>query len=522
MRWLTGLILCVLALIAAGIILRAAMPLPSLEGRTASRLVADTADTRLGRGVASLADAHPGLSGIYLLADAVDSFAARVLLMRAATRTIDVQYYIWHDDLTGTLLFDELRAAANRGVRVRLLLDDNNTAGLDPVIAALDAHPNIEVRLFNPFTIRRPRLLAYLLDFPRLNRRMHNKSLTADNQATIIGGRNIGDEYFGAGQGALFVDLDVLAIGPVVSGVSRDFDRYWACASAHPAARIVQALEPARLEEVNARLAAAASTPRGRAYLESVSASPAVGQLLEGRLPFEWAPVRLLSDHPAKGLGRAPRDDLLFSSLAASMGSPERRLDLVSGYFVPTKAGTRTLAAMAERGVDIWVLTNALEATDVPIVHAGYVKWRKPLLRAGVRIYELRGADAAARPSRDMSGGSGSRLTGAGSALHAKTIAIDGKRLFVGSFNFDPRSANLNTELGFVIDSPALARQVHRTFERFAPERSYEVRLDPGGRLFWTERRGDEEIRHDREPGTSFWQRTAVSALSRLPIEWLL
>ena len=175
--------------------------MPSLENRTASAAFPDTADTPLGRGIAPAAAAHPGLSGVHPLQRGHDAFAARALLARAATRSIDAQYYIWHGDLTGTLLFAELRAAAERGVRVRLLLDDNNTARLDPVIAALDAHPNIEVRLFNPFTIRSPRLLGYLTDFARLNRRMHNKSFTVDNRATIVGGRNIGDEYLGAGEG---------------------------------------------------------------------------------------------------------------------------------------------------------------------------------------------------------------------------------------------------------------------------------------------------------------------------------
>lgn len=524
MRWLKGLVLFLLVLLVARAIIRELAPLPSLENRTEARAFTDTAASPLGQAIASAAQAHPGLSGIHPLPGPLDAFAARALLARAATRSIDAQYYIWHGDLTGTLLFNELRAAAGRGVRVRLLLDDNSTSGLDPVIAALDAHPQIEIRLFNPFTIRKPRFLGFLTDFSRLNRRMHNKSFTVDNQATIVGGRNIGDEYFGAGDSALFVDVDVLGVGPVVPDVSRDFDRYWASASSYPAQRLVAPISSDGVREIEARLASAARDPQGRAYVEALRVLPLVNELLQGALDFEWAPVRMISDDPAKGLARAARDELLFSRLKATMGEPKRKMGLVSGYFVPAKAGTRALVEMAQRGVDVTVMTNALEATDVPIVHAGYAKRRKRLLRAGVRIFELRGGDAAAAPSKDAlgSGSTGSRLSGTGSALHAKTIVMDRERVFVGSFNFDPRSAHLNTELGFVIESRALAERMDSAFERFAPARAYEVRLSPEGELYWLERREEVEVRHDSEPGTTGWQRALVAMLSRLPIEWLL
>lgn len=444
------------------------------------------------------------------------------MLARAAKRSIDAQYYIWHGDLTGSLLFGELLAAADRGVRVRLLLDDHNTSGLDPTIAALDAHPNIDVRLFNPFRIRKPRLLAFLIDFRRLNRRMHNKSFTVDGEATIVGGRNVGDEYFGAGEGALFVDLDVLATGPVVEEVCNDFDRYWTSAPADPASKVVAPLRAAQREDVEARLAAKASDPKALAYLAAVGELPKPEQL-----PFEWAPVRMVSDTPVKVLGRARRRELILRKMVATMGDPRRRVDLVSGYFVPTRTGTRSLAALARRGVDVNILTNSLEATDVPIVHAGYAKWRKKLLRAGVRIFELRRPDAAARPPRPArrrpcTGSAVSRLGGAGSALHAKTFLVDGERLFVGSFNFDPRSATLNTELGFVIGSSAMAEALQSDLERLAPARAYEVRLSDEDRLYWVERRDGGDVRHDVEPGASRWRRFAARFLSRLPIEWLL
>jgi putative cardiolipin synthase len=487
-------------------------PLPSLEGRTVSTAFMKTADTRLGRAVEPVAAKHSGASGVYPLLDARDAFAARVLLARAAERSLDVQYYIWQDDVSGRLLFRELLEAAARGIRVRLLLDDNGVAGLDATLAGIDAHPNIEVRLFNPFARRGTlRWLGYVTDFPRLNRRMHNKSFTADNQATIVGGRNVGDEYFDAvEEGLAFVDLDVLAVGPVVSQVSKDFDRYWASGSAYPVDRI--------LHGTTAAAPAEPGDAKAKRYMEAVRASPFVQELLEGRLAFEWAPTRMLSDDPAKGLGAAPESALLPYKLGELLGEPKRDLELVSAYFVPAETGTGMFAEMARRGVNVRILTNALEATDVAAVHAGYAKRRRELLEAGVTLYELRRLSPAQGSESRLVGASGSSA----SSLHAKTFAVDGARVFVGSFNFDPRSARLNTEMGFVIESRALARRIAAAFDGGIPAASYEPRLSVDGKLYWIERHEGQELRHDMEPGASLWQRAAVWLISRLPVEWLL
>lgn len=521
-RSLKAIILSGWALLAAGIAVRMLVKLPSLAGRSKSRAFSNTDDTRIGRAVVPMSEAHPGRSGIYVLDDALEAFAVRVTLARAAEQSIDAQYYIWHGDVTGTLLFDELRSAADRGVRVRLLLDDNPTSGLDETLAALDAHPNIELRLFNPFAIRAPRWIGYLTDFGRLNRRMHNKSFTVDNQATIIGGRNIGDEYFGAGDAGFFVDLDVLAIGSVVPEVSVDFDRYWASGSAYPADRVLPPASKNKRDAISAKADRVKACAAAQRYLEAVRTLPIVTQLAERTLPLEWARVRMLSDDPSKGLGRAAPDGLLISRMEKMLEGPQKRLGLVSGYFVPTAQGVAAFTAMAGRGTEVDVVTNALEATDVPIVHAGYDGYRKPLLQAGVRLWELRRSASAAPAGRRLVGSSGSGLSGSATALHAKTFSIDGERLFVGSFNFDPRSARLNTELGFIIDSPDLVRRIDDRLARNVPMAAYEVRLSEAGKLFWVERRGEEEIFHDIEPGTTFWQRAAISLLSRLPIEWLL
>jgi putative cardiolipin synthase len=497
--------------------------LPSLEDRSTSTALLDTDATRLGRALAPRVDAHPGRSGIYPLPDGRDAFAARVLLAQAAERTLDAQYYIWRNDMTGTLLFEALHAAADRGVRVRLLLDDNRTSGLDTTLAALDAHPHIEVRLFNPFVIRQPRLIGFITDFSRANRRMHNKSFTADNQATIIGGRNVGDEYFDATQGFVFVDLDVMAVGPVVKDVSKDFDRYWASGSAYPVDRLLPPADSALIQDLASVASLIERDPAAAAYMDALRRSAFVRELLEGRLALDWAPTRMVSDDPAKGLGLAAPEALLPQKMEDLIGEPAAEVALVSAYFVPGAAGADELAALARRGLSVRVLTNALEATDVAVVHAGYAKRRKFLLEAGVALYEFRrlSPDTGTNQRTGPVGGFGSAGSSA-SGLHAKTLAVDRARVFIGSFNFDPRSAKLNTEMGFVIDSPALAQRIASAFDGTIPANAYEVRLSDTGELYWLERRGEQLVRHDTEPGTSFWQRAGIWFLSLLPIEWLL
>ncbi len=479
--------------------------------------LAHATPTFLQRAVEPLVQAHPGRSGIHTLDDGLDAFAARMRLAQSAERSLDVQYYIWHGDMTGRMLFDALRAAADRGVRVRLLLDDNNTVGLDETIAALDAHPLIEVRLFNAFTHRRARWLGYLTEFTRLNRRMHNKSFTADGQATIVGGRNVGDEYFGAADQWMFVDLDVLAIGPVVAEVAQDFDRYWRSAPARPAGELLPPAAPGQLQALAADVERLMGEPAAQAYAQALRTSAFLTALAEGALSMDWAPARLLSDDPAKVVGRAQKRTLVATKLEEAIGRPERSLALVSAYFVPTRGGIAALALMARRGVKLRVLTNSLEATDVTAVHAGYVGCRRPLLRAGARLYELQRLS----PHRRRRTGRG-RFGRSATSLHAKTFAVDGVRAFVGSFNFDPRSARLNTEMGLVIDCPELASRIETSFIDELADHAYEVRLRPPRRLYWVQQRAAGPVELDAEPGAGWWRRALVWLVARLPVHWLL
>jgi putative cardiolipin synthase len=495
-------------LLLAGGLLAACSQLPPLAGRSESAALQDTQDTRLGAAVQALVRDHPGLSGVVPLVAGHDAFAARVALAQAAQRSLDIQYYIWRRDLTGSLLMDAVRAAARRGVRVRLLLDDNNTPRLDAWLRALDAEPNVEVRLFNPFPHRGLRVLDYLGDFARVNRRMHNKTFTADNQVTLVGGRNVGDAYFAAGADLLFVDLDVLAIGSVVPEVSRDFDRYWASASAYPLAALLPALPPAGDP-------APVDAAAGDAYREEVARSPFVRDLLARQLPFRWGPVRMISDDPAKVLGRAGPGELLWTQLLRLAPTPAHEVILVSPYFVPGERGTALLAGLARSGVQVSVLTNALEATDVPAVHAGYARWRPQLLAAGVRLYELKAGSAPA-PMHDA------RITGSSSSsLHAKVFVLDRARLFVGSFNFDPRSVRLNTELGFLIENAPLATEFAQQFDALVGTRAYRVERVDGG-LRWSTLQDGQVARFDSDPHAGPWRRLVVRFLALLPIDGLL
>jgi cardiolipin synthase C len=482
----------------------------------------NTDDTRLARAIAPGAAAHPGKSGIYALSNAQEAFATRVLLARAAERTLDLQYYIWHRDTTGQLLFEAVWQAAERGVRVRMLLDDANTKGLDPTLAALDAHPNIQVRLFNPFANRGFRLGDFASDFARVNRRMHNKSFTADNQVTVVGGRNIGDEYFGAATSVGFRDLDVAAVGPVVREVSREFELYWNSASAYPVANILPpaaAGETARLRE---EWASARQQPDALRYVEAVRDTPLVSRLLARNLELEWTTARVVADDPAKVLHPPEEHELhMLPRLEEALGRPLESLDVVSPYFVPGKDGAAGFRHLAERGIKVRVLTNSLAATDVGPVHAGYSKYREELLRAGVRLFELK----PTMESQEAKSEAKSHGLGGSSAasLHAKTFSVDRRRIFVGSFNLDPRSARLNTEMGLVIESPKLAAQLSSTFDSAIPDQAYEVRLAPGGRgLQWIDRRGAKEAIYSVEPETRAMRRLWVDFLSILPIEWLL
>ncbi|WP_369742797.1 phospholipase D family protein [Pseudidiomarina sp. PP-1MA] len=485
--------------------------LPDLTQREASYAfnLAQTQHSRLGQRILPVLEEHlatssPQQSAVVMLADAEQALATRLLLTAQADVSLDLQYYIWRNDSSGQQLLEAIYAAAERGVRVRLLMDDLHSRDADVWFAYLNQHPNIQVRLFNPFIPRFSRALGFMFDFSRANRRMHNKSFTVDNLATIVGGRNIGNDYFDRTDGFYFADLDVLAMGPVVNAVSDDFDEYWNSDSAYPYELLHSPANNPRQGPPNNDLADLV-TP------QQVS----LDKLIQAKR-WQWANVAMISDSPNKGLGTAAPEELITDALARAIGSPERQLLLVSPYFVPTAAGVDALATIAAQGVEVKVLTNAFATTDVAIVHSGYAKRRRALLEAGIQLFEMRPNNGSSDPTKTGA------FSSSASSLHAKTFAVDQYRIFVGSFNFDPRSARLNTELGFIIDNQHLATQLAETFTNNVPYSSYQVLLDEDGHMYWLERRPEGTIRHDQEPQTSWFQRFASGFFGLLPIDWLL
>ncbi|MCK9517231.1 MAG: phospholipase D family protein [Ottowia sp.] len=488
----------------------------SARGPDSQALPVAGADTELDRLVQPLLDARPaGASAAALVAEQLDAFLARALSARAAGRSLDIQYYIWNQDLTGHLLERELLLAAERGVRVRLLLDDMNAAGKDPALLALSTHPHIAVRLFNPARNRRTgihRALEMALRFVGFNRRMHNKAWIADNRVAVVGGRNVGDEYFGAAE-TNFRDTDLLLLGPAVQQTSVIFDRFWNSSEVIP----LHALHPRRSRRAAQDLAAqeqqwladAASTP----WLEALQTR---GQWLQQQLTdtapgLHWSlSYRVLSDPPEKASALASRRDRagwLLYDVMALLFSAQRNNWIMSPYFVPGEPGSLLLSGQAQRGTDVRVLTNSLAANDVPLVHAGYRKYRKKLLRQGVQLYELK--PGLRSTDRSLVGSSGA-------SLHSKLIVVDGQRGFVGSFNFDPRSAQLNTEMGVMFDQPELARQLQDFFSQStAPELAWRVDLGSNDRLNWHGADGPRE----QEPQTSWPLRLLVRLLGLLPLE---
>lgn len=469
----------------------------------------------------------PGESGFHLLQDGHAALAARLALAQRATRTLDVQYYLFHDDTTGKLVAATLLAAAERGVRVRLLIDDIDTADKELSLATLNAHPNIQVRLFNPFHTRSSNLLVRgwqaLRENVRLNRRMHNKVFIADNQLGITGGRNIGDEYFDAHHTLAFVDLDVVAAGAIVDSLSQSFDRYWNSDAAVPAAALPVRASDKRLQRATQFLQQFRAQQLDSDYGRALTAADPIPALLAGDSPWLVAHADLIVDPPEKVLKRSKSSSkLLIGQLAGLWLAPGRRVLIVSPYFVPGETGTAYFEYWRSRGVQVDVLTNAYAASDVPVVHAGYANYRIPLLQAGVNLYELKPvADPIGGRLRDLRSGS-SRAS-----LHAKTFVFDDAHVFIGSFNFDPRSALLNTEMGLVIHSPELARQVTAIAEdAMRPERSYQPRLvrEKAGktlttRLQWHDVDQGRARTFDTEPETTLIQRGLLRVLQALPIE---
>lgn len=460
-----------------------------------------------------LPERDPHESGFYLLSDSIDALALRLLLAERAKSSLDVQYYLVTDDLIGKVFFTSLLNAADRGVRVRLLIDDIGTRGMEKKMAALNEHPNLELRLFNPFANRMTRTLD-VWDFKRLNRRMHNKSFTMDNQITIIGGRNIAAEYFAANHDYNFGDLDVIAIGPVVTDTSSMFDLYWNHERAVPYEQLAGPTSDGEkaLARLRAELGDNLTSLRGTPYAEAVSSSYEEF-IAEDGSSFHWAPYELVYDSPDKSVvERADDADKITTKLSETVFTARESLLLVSPYFVPTKAGVVAISELLESGIEIEIITNSLASSDHLLVYGGYAPSRKPLLKAGAHFYEIKGNIA-------VPGSAGLGNPNAKSSLHSKAFIVDRHYFFLGSFNWDPRSALLNTELGVIINSPDMAGDVVDSIHASLPSKSYELSLSEKQALRWTTFEDDTKKVYDKEPQTTLWTRFWGRLAQWLPIE---
>lgn len=497
--------------------------LPDNSQRVRSTVIDDGVTTTLGKVFKPLLTQHPGLAGVHLLGNGRDAFVGRAVLSRLAERSIDVQYYMYHQDTVGSLLNIEFIAAADRGVRIRMLIDDMYGEEADRVWSALDSHPNIQVRLFNPFARGHSKNLQFLTRFKTVNHRMHNKSFTVDNQATIVGGRNIGNEYFDADSELAFADLDVMAIGPVVQDVSAEFDQYWNSEYAYPIGTLTEAADVDALEELRKLLTDFYQEMKTSIYIDAVEHSSLANALRDKTVRFYFGQAKVIYDSAEKLTKKSEdwKKNLLISQLAPYIKEATEEYTLVSPYFVPGKKGAAALCELSKNGVRVRVLTNSLVSNDVSAVHAAYMRYRKQLLRCGVELYEL---------NEELKKEEAKRFTWlpglSKSSLHAKTMAIDRKAMFVGSFNFDQRSLNINNEIGILFQEPEIASHSAENFEKYIDKVAFRVELikDKNGdeSIRWTGLEDGKTVVLDSEPYAGFWQKLSVKLIGLLPVESLL
>lgn len=482
------------------------------KGEPSHALARQNDTTVLDRMASGLLAGRRDETGLMMLSSNLNAFAARALAARAAERSLDLMYYIWNGDLTGQLLMHEVVAAADRGVRVRLLLDDIGVETSDAIFMALDSHSNIELRLFNPTRARDPGLrrgLEMALRALSVTRRMHNKAWIADGRVAIAGGRNIGDEYFDAAELSSFRDLDLMIFGQVVEQTESMFDEYWNSGLALPIANL-SADDGASLSRLRQSLETLRESDRATPYIQQVREH--VELMSPGPSDLYWTrDARLVADPAAKAAGRHSQNWMMEEHVLPLMMSARETIEITSPYFIPGDAGADALIQMVQDDVSIKILTNSLAATDVAAVHGGYAPYRKRLLRGGVALYELRPTpgirDFSLRGSRNAS-------------LHTKAFTLDGRMGFIGSLNFDPRSSSLNTEMGVLFEIPALVAEMSELFAtEISPEMSYRLELGENGRLYWHTQQNGLPMVFDRDPEAGLIRRIVARIVGFLPLE---
>ena len=514
---------CALAVISGC----ATMPPGANFPRVESQALAHPEETALGRKVDARAKSHPGLSGFRLFASGSDAFTLRLQMADSAQRTLDIQYFIFKDDDSGQLLMSAMLRAATRGVRVRVLIDDTEARGQDDRIGLLAAHPNIDVRLYTPFFYRGAiplfRYAEFGLTASRLNYRMHNKLFVVDNTIAVVGGRNVGDEYFDTGEDLQFGDYDVFAMGPIAHELSKSFDEYWNSMLAVPVRALLGTLPTKpKLEAMETQLSNHLAEMRDSDAMKALRTGNPLATMLNSDTGIVWAKAEVVADSPDKSSveGGDTIGALFRRRLLEATADVKSELLIVSPYFVPGTKLSDLLKSLRERNVRVRVLTNSLLSTDVPAVHAGYRRYRIPLLEEGIDLYEVKPL-----PGKPTSRGGMLKAPSSGQfSLHAKAYVFDRKRIFIGSANLDPRSMHLNTEIGLMIDSPELARQVVARFDTIAqPANSFVLALEKSAKgspkLVWKSVKDGQPIVYDREPGDDQMRELLVDLYATLPFE---
>ena len=502
----------------------------TLPHQTVQKLVytsdTDTSQTDLAKLITPLRNKNPELTGYHILFDPLEAIAARLSLINKAQKTLDLQYYIWDNDKIGALALYEIIKAADRGVKVRLLIDDNNAKKMEGILLALNQHVNIEVKLYNPYKFRNFRPLDMVLDLKRINRRMHNKSFIVDHQIALIGGRNMSNQYFFTSDKYQFSDMDVMLVGKAADEISSSFDDYWNDTYAYSVKDIVNPRQHLlRYPELKAQLAAHYQRITVQNYLNLANHANTFDQWLYHNLQLDWVKAEIVKDSPAKIHGTALPEEYLQAQLTQHLNVPHHNLDIISAYFVPEKQGTAMLGSLAKNGVNVRVLTNSFKANDVWLVHAFYSKYRQPLLESGVHLYEFLpalGAKALGPYTKLLSKEAKISLKDLSrSSLHAKMMAMD-DQVFIGSFNLDPRSSRLNSEIGVLLDSPQLAKTIHNTMTHDITYYSYELILTPDQKIEWIREKNNQVKIFPQEPGMSWWQKSGLTFISWLPLEGMM
>ena len=487
-----------LVLLGLSLAISACASVPFDYPREDSFAIADTSDTTIGREVAEWVEAHDGLSGFYPLIEGMDSFGARLYLIGVAERSIDLQYFLMKDDIAGRILAAALLRAADRGVRVRFLLDDVFTTVGDETLGRLDQHENIEVRLFNPIARGGSGFLNFLSDFKRANRRMHNKSFTVDNQITIVGGHNIAAEYFELKTEAEFLDFDMLAVGEVASDVSATFDLFWNHQKTVPMAAFANKFDPADFDDWRQNVEEQFQTADKTVY-KRAKGTTLVKELVDDVQPLYPSSYEVVTDDPDKLVNRISEEQqALVNYLAEVVEQARSEVLAVTPYFVPMNSGVEFWRNLAATGVRIVILTNSLASNNHTAVHSAYAKYRRPIVEADIELYEARVDAVEEKSDADAP----EVLT-----LHAKAIIIDRETLFVGSLNLDPRSIEINAEMGILVNSPEMVGELAELVLEDLDEFAYRIEFDENGRIRWRGTIDGIEVIETKEPQTNGGQR---------------